>query len=452
MASSSGSRDVAARRRDIEGHGSKPLDWAPSPSRQVWMLSALMFSMMLCGWVEGSVGPLLPSLQAYYKQNYATMSYVFVTGFIGSLGSGFLSVYITDKLGFGRTILLGALAVALAYGLTSIRGTFFLFIFSYGVNGFGGAIIDAQANSFASRLPAVPSGVFQVQACFALGATIAPLVSTFIVERFQGRPHLFFLVAMGVSLVNALILVIAFKGKTEKQLLGAGADAAPIDDSHAVERDLAREDQPLLPRKRKQQETRGSGEKMLALLGNPTVWSVLGWVFFYCGAEMAISEYLTSYLITERNATISAGYASVGFWSAMTISRFLFAPLSRKLGWYNSVYIYSIISIGGQVIGYLTPSDVGTSIAFALIGLMYGPMWPNVLMVTAEELDEDLRVGIISFMGTTSGLGTAILPIAFGAIFDRWGIWIFPHLVGIMVVLSMLCWSLMKRKSHTHAE
>ena len=27
---------------------------------------ALMFTMMLCGWTEGSVGPLLPSLQVFY--------------------------------------------------------------------------------------------------------------------------------------------------------------------------------------------------------------------------------------------------------------------------------------------------------------------------------------------------------------------------------------------------
>ena len=28
--------------------------------------SALMFTMMICGWVEGSIGPLLPSLQVFY--------------------------------------------------------------------------------------------------------------------------------------------------------------------------------------------------------------------------------------------------------------------------------------------------------------------------------------------------------------------------------------------------
>ena len=71
----------------------------------------------------------------------------------------------------------------------------------------------------------------------------------------------------------------------------------------------------------------------------------------------------------------------------------------------------SIISLAAQLVGYLTPSLVGASVAYAVVGLVYGPLYPNVLMVIAEQLDEDLRVGIISFMGVVSGLGGAILPM-----------------------------------------
>ena len=119
-----------------------------------------------------------------------------------------------------------------------------------------------------------------MQACFALGATIAPLVSTYIVEKFVGRPHLFFLVAMGVSLMNAAILGIAFRGKRERRLLGPAAYVAPVDEAHAVERRLGGERELLLPRKQKQ-EVRSSGEKMKDLLTSPTLYAVLGWVFFY---------------------------------------------------------------------------------------------------------------------------------------------------------------------------
>lgn len=41
----------------------------PAPSqRRLWgITAALCASMVLCGWNDGSVGPLIPSLQRYYE-------------------------------------------------------------------------------------------------------------------------------------------------------------------------------------------------------------------------------------------------------------------------------------------------------------------------------------------------------------------------------------------------
>lgn len=39
----------------------------PSKMREHAMFGALMLSMVLCGWNEGSVGPLVPRLQEYYN-------------------------------------------------------------------------------------------------------------------------------------------------------------------------------------------------------------------------------------------------------------------------------------------------------------------------------------------------------------------------------------------------
>lgn len=34
-----------------------------------------MVSMVLCGWNEGSTGPLIPKLQEYYHINYLVSAY-----------------------------------------------------------------------------------------------------------------------------------------------------------------------------------------------------------------------------------------------------------------------------------------------------------------------------------------------------------------------------------------
>ncbi|KAL1411115.1 hypothetical protein Q8F55_002065 [Vanrija albida] len=40
---------------------------APSKMRQHAIYGALMLSMVLCGWNEGSTGPLIPKLQEHYN-------------------------------------------------------------------------------------------------------------------------------------------------------------------------------------------------------------------------------------------------------------------------------------------------------------------------------------------------------------------------------------------------
>ena len=59
----------------------------------------------------------------------------------------------------------------------------------------------------------------------------------------------------------------------------------------------------------------------------------------------------------------------------------------------------------------MTPSLIGYSIAYAVVGLMYGPLYPNALMIVSEHLDDDLRVGVIGLMGSVGGAGGAVMPL-----------------------------------------
>ena len=49
--------------------------------------------------------------------------------------------------------------------------------------------------------------------------------------------------------------------------------------------------------------------------------------------------------------------------------------------------------------------------SFGIIGLMFGPLYPNALMVVSQKMDDDLRGGIIGFMGCIGGAGGALFPM-----------------------------------------
>ncbi|PSR73982.1 hypothetical protein PHLCEN_2v10213 [Hermanssonia centrifuga] len=64
--------------------------------------AALCFSFFLEGWNDGTTGPLLPTIQKYYDIGFAIVSLLFVLNCVGFLSGAILTVYLTDKFGFGK--------------------------------------------------------------------------------------------------------------------------------------------------------------------------------------------------------------------------------------------------------------------------------------------------------------------------------------------------------------
>jgi MFS family permease len=74
--------------------------------------------------------------------------------------------------------------------------------------------------------------------------------------------------------------------------------------------------------------------------------------------------------------------------------------------------IYSSgIALALTLIIWFTKTLTGNAVCFALIGLVFGPVYPAVLMVIAERLDEELRGGVMGLFGSTGGAGAAAIPL-----------------------------------------
>ena len=74
-------------------------------------------------------------------------------------------------------------------------------------------------NNMSSRLPNASTKVSIVQACFGLGATIAPFISTPFAQNIH-RAYLYFLVAAGIALFVLVIVLLTIQGRTEAQCVG----------------------------------------------------------------------------------------------------------------------------------------------------------------------------------------------------------------------------------------
>lgn len=226
------------------------------------------------------------------------MSLIYSTAFAGSIIAGLLNVWITDRIGFGLACALGAAAHVISYLLCGTGAPYAVFLVAYAFNGFGLSLQDAQVNNITSRLPNAGTKMAFVQACFGLGGTLAPFLSTAFAANVDKAWYYYF-VAMGVAIIALVIMLLALDMRTEEQLIqpttdvdqplaearvegSAEADAekmGPVADAEKM--DPAVEAEPVVKKKA------SSGQKMKRIFATPAVYALMGFSFLYVRASLS---------------------------------------------------------------------------------------------------------------------------------------------------------------------
>ncbi len=106
---------------------------------------------------------------------------------------------------------------------------------------------------------------------------------------------------------------------------------------------------------------------------------VLGalFIFAYQGAEVSISGWVISFLISARQGDPNhVGYVTAGFWAGITIGRFLLSGPAHRLGEKSFVYGVVVGAAIFELLVWLVPNVIGDAVAVAIVGLLLGPVYP----------------------------------------------------------------------------
>lgn len=107
--------------------------------------------------------------------------------------------------------------------------------------------------------------------------------------------------------------------------------------------------------------------------------TILGalFIFAYQGAEVSISGWVITYLLSYRNADASKiGYVTSGFWGGITLGRFVLSHPAHKVGEKISTFFLIAGSAAFQLLVWLVPNVVGEAISVSIVGLLLGPVYP----------------------------------------------------------------------------
>ncbi|KAK0482205.1 MFS general substrate transporter [Armillaria novae-zelandiae] len=349
--------------------------------------AALCWSMFLAGWNDGTTGPLLPRIQEVYNVNYTVVSLLFILACVGFLSGAFINIPLTEKLGFGKMIVLGSMFQVIAYALQSAALPFPAFLIAYTINGIGMAFQDAQANGYVAcfqNSPETKMGI--MHAVYGVGALCSPLVATQF--AYLPRWSFHYLTSLGVALTNTIFLWAVFRLKTQDDCLAeiGHPPGEKGDDEHTF------------------------------------------FILVYVGVEVTIGGWSVTYVINLRNGGKNSGYISSGFFGGLTLGRV-------GLLWVNKKVVSLTNFIRLELVVWLVPSLIG--------GGLLGPMYPIVMNHSSRILPPWLLTGSIGWIAGFGQAGSALFPFISGALANSVGISSLQPcelvaMMGFMIVLWVL--------------
>ncbi|KAL5481131.1 hypothetical protein ACEPAI_10072 [Sanghuangporus weigelae] len=412
------------------------LSYFPGPSRSIWprpvrtqtrttasveaskpkrveyiSIAALMWAMFLMGWNDGTAGPLLPALQRTYHVGFAIVSLVFVANGVGFVSASIANVSVAQKIGFGKTLVIGSLAQLAAYTVQCSAPPFPVFVLAYVSSGVGVSLQLAQIMDFAVSLnknAALKMAI--LHASFGMGALCSPLAAT----QFAAMPDRWsfhFLVSLGCAIINTTSLSIVFRFK-------------PLNDV------LEKAGQTIRPASASQDN------RYAQLLRLKVVHFLAFFIFAYVGVEVALAGWIVTFVIDERGGGSSSGYLTSGFFGGVTLGRICLLWLNRLVGERRVIWLYIFLSIGLEITIWLVPSLVANAVAVSFIGVFLGPIYPIVMNITGRLMPPWLMSGAIGWIAGFGQAGTAVVPFVTGAMASKFGVMSLQPL--IVTVLSIM--------------
>ncbi|QRW18946.1 major facilitator superfamily transporter [Rhizoctonia solani] len=296
--------------------------WTMSTKKEWIAIMACCSCLFMAGWNDATTGPLLPTIQAHYGVNFTIVSMLFVSNCVGFISAAVINIHLTDQLGFGKVILL-----------------------AYAVNGFGIALQDAQANGFVAELPNNASAKMGLlHAVYGAGAFIAPLVATQFAQLQRWSFH--YLTSLGVSLANAIVLLVVFKLRRQHDIMGL-----PDPNTAHAHTEVA--------------QASGSSNKYKQIFSSRAVQLMAFFVWVYVGVEVTIggnplypiAMNITGAIVPKRILTGSIGWIASFGQAGSAVFPFMTGALAQKrqssathVGWndFGTYVLWTLIPASPQ--------------------------------------------------------------------------------------------------------
>lgn len=360
-----------------------------------------------------------------------------ITG--STIVSSLISGYIIKRFKTGKVTLVSTLLTAVAllgFSFAPALGWFLLLAIPLGL---GAGSVDAALNGYvATHYQA--HHMSWLHSFWGVGATMGPIVMARAMGSSQNWRNGYWLVAIiQLSLAAVMFATLPLWRKVDQMrqarheaaqtpvALTENQPAGPtIADSPDEPEDLV----PIFPIP--------ESPVPVKPLKIPGVKLALAAFLFYCGAEMSMGLWGSSYLVATRQLTVEkAGELVSLYYAGITVGRFLTGFLTFRFSSRLLIRAGQLIALVGVILLALPLPAVSALVGFILIGLGCAPIFPGMIHETPARFGTEHAQLIIGYQMAAAYVGLTILPPLLGWVAARTTIAIMPFFLVLFVAVML---------------
>ncbi|EFQ34741.1 major facilitator superfamily transporter [Colletotrichum graminicola] len=389
------------------------------PHMNRYRLAAACLMNFGSGLNDSAPGALIPYIEKHYNIGYAIVSLVFIGNAFGFIFGAVFLESLRVRLGRARLLALAQTIITLGYAPILAQAPFPLVVVSFFVIGFGISLNLAVNNVFCGSLRQATTALGFLHGAYGIGGIVGPLIATALVTAARTRWSMYYVIPLALAIFNGAFSAWSFRDY----------DSELVSGTSAAQESAAAAD---------------SGTQLLSMFSALKIRVVLLgalFIFAYQGAEVSISGWIISFLITVRGGDPdSVGYVTAGFWAGITVGRLCLSHPAHRVGEKLFVVLATVGAAVFQLLVWWVPNVVGPAVSVAIVGLLLGPIYPCAAAVFMRGMTRQKRpsgMGVISAFGSSGG---AVAPFMTGILAQASGTWVLhPIAIGLFAVM-MASW------------
>lgn len=376
------------------------------------------------GLPDSLLGVAWPVAQKEFGASLGDAGYVSMVISVGTVISSLLSSRLLKRFGTGKVTMVSVLMTALALlGLGFVPSFVFMILLAIPL-GLGAGAVDSGLNEYVAEH--YESRHMSWLHCFwGVGAMTGPLImSQYIGMGIDWRKGYLTVAIIQFVLVAVLIATLPLWDKvaqrTNKKKEEEEGGEAP--EAESVITPATSEKQGFLaPLKIK-------GAK-IALVS----------FFLYCGVEMTLGLWGSSFLISQKGIAAATAAQWVSFyWGGLTLGRLVSGFLAMKFNNQQMIRIGEITVLLGVVCLLLPLPDFVCLTGFVLVGVGCAPIYPCMLHETPVRFGKADAQSMMGFQMAICYTGSTLLPPFFGWIATNLNVSLLPVFLLVYIVIMLV--------------